>query len=402
SQQPGSSWGARRERGEAADDWPLAPRPGQEDHPRGHEEPESTGQHRRPELTGQYQRPEPTGQFERPAAGGPGDTAQFERPDFGGRRPGANPPARGTSPAQGGTSPAQGGAPSPQGGTPAQGARPMWTGEFELPSAPSSGQSAEQAPASPPAPAGPTSPMWSGEFAPQSEQGGRPAEESAPAAARGEEAPARGGQAYDADSFGRDDAFGREDAFGRDGAFGRAPRSGEVPVQQQPHSAPDDADLLGGPAPRSTGDAGSPIFDTIESNWFTQPGGSAAEEPVSRPQSAPEAPRLPRREPADSGAQAQAQWRSSPNDDVWRRAEQVRQPAAGGITTSGLPRRVPRANLVAGTAQQEQRPGGPQVSRSPDDVRGRLTNLRRGIQQGRQAGHTGTHPVVDPTHQQER
>ena len=73
------------------------------------------------------------------------------------------------------------------------------------------------------------------------------------------------------------------------------------------------------------------------------------------------------------------------------------------VTTSGLPRRVPRANLVPGTAQQQQHQTGPQVSRSPDDVRGRLTNLRRGIAQGRQAGNgsTGTR-FPSPTHQQER
>lgn len=107
------------------------------------------------------------------------------------------------------------------------------------------------------------------------------------------------------------------------------------------------------------------------------------------------------RTPAPSDA---SQWRSSPNDETWRQAEQIRQPAAGGITTSGLPRRVPRANLVAGTAQQQADQNGPQVSRSPSEVRGRLTNLRRGIQQGRQAGtsSTGTHGIVDPTHQQER
>ncbi|MER7151322.1 histidine kinase, partial [Streptomyces lydicus] len=110
---------------------------------------------------------------------------------------------------------------------------------------------------------------------------------------------------------------------------------------------------------------------------------------------------------ARNGAQpdAASQWRSSPNDETWRQAEQIRQPASGGVTTSGLPRRVPRANLVAGTAQQQQpQQSGPQVSRAPGDVRGRLTNLRRGIQQGRQAGtsSTGTHGIVDPTHQQER
>lgn len=78
-----------------------------------------------------------------------------------------------------------------------------------------------------------------------------------------------------------------------------------------------------------------------------------------------------------------------------RQAERVRQPAAGGITTSGLPRRVPRANLVAGTAQQQaEAQAGPQVSRAPDDVRGRLTNLRRGIQQGRQAAPPAPRPAV--------
>lgn len=82
----------------------------------------------------------------------------------------------------------------------------------------------------------------------------------------------------------------------------------------------------------------------------------------------------------------------------------MKKPAAGGITTSGLPRRVPRANLVPGTAQQQNHQSGPQVSRAPDDVRGRLTNLRRGIQQGRQANNgpsTGSFPL-GPTHQQER
>ena len=42
-----------------------------------------------------------------------------------------------------------------------------------------------------------------------------------------------------------------------------------------------------------------------------------------------------------------------PTTSAGRRAEQVREPAAGGVTPSGLPRRVPRANLVAGGAQQQ-------------------------------------------------
>ena len=112
---------------------------------------------------------------------------------------------------------------------------------------------------------------------------------------------------------------------------------------------------------------------------------------------APAAPQRPA--PAASGS---ASWRTTPNDELGRQAERVRQPSAGGVTVSGLPRRVPRANLVAGTAQQQQHQTGPQVSRAPDDVRGRLTNLRRGIQQGRQAGTGQTGSFPSPTHQQER
>ncbi|WP_461027669.1 hypothetical protein, partial [Streptomyces sparsus] len=105
------------------------------------------------------------------------------------------------------------------------------------------------------------------------------------------------------------------------------------------------------------------------------------------------------------GAASGGEWQASPNDERWRRAERLKQPAAGGVTTSGLPRRVPRANLVAGTAQQQSAaPSGPQVSRAPSDVRGRLTNLRRGIQQGRQAGGApgSNERGFDPTYQQER
>ncbi|MCX3059880.1 hypothetical protein OFY01_08915, partial [Streptomyces sp. GXMU-J5] len=128
-----------------------------------------------------------------------------------------------------------------------------------------------------------------------------------------------------------------------------------------------------------------------------------AQQQPQRPQAPAPAPARPA--PAAEPAQAQAapeNWRQSPNDDLIRQAERVRKPAAGGVTTSGLPRRVPRANLVAGTAQEQQTQAGPAVSRAPDDVRGRLTNLRRGIQQGRQAGSGDTGNYPRPSHQQER
>ncbi|MEW2603651.1 MULTISPECIES: nitrate- and nitrite sensing domain-containing protein [Streptomyces] len=193
---------------------------------------------------------------------------------------------------------------------------------------------------------------------------------------------------------------------GDDGGFGAprqpAPSAGELPqrpaLPQQPEALP----------PAGPGDGRTPLFDTLETNWFHGPqqGGqqppAAPQAPVApQPADAPP-PAMPRRGAADTGATSS--WRASPNDELVRQAERVKKPAAGGITTSGLPRRVPRANLVPGTAQQQNHQSGPQVSRAPDDVRGRLTNLRRGIQQGRQA-NTGSSTgsfQLGPTHQQER
>jgi signal transduction histidine kinase len=199
---------------------------------------------------------------------------------------------------------------------------------------------------------------------------------------------------------------------------------GPPPVPPEPMALP--------PAP-TRGDEPTPIFASIESDWFRtgqaermqqihveqaargqqspppRPVGRTAppqrrpapgpQRPANTPQSAPQsAPAVPAPESAAATPAAPVaqplpretpNWRSSPNDALRQRAESVREPSAGGVTPSGLPRRVPRANLVAGGATQQQVPqGGPQVSRAPDDVRGRLTNLRRGIQQGRQAGGT--------------
>ncbi|MFI2644948.1 nitrate- and nitrite sensing domain-containing protein [Streptomyces sp. NPDC018610] len=100
-------------------------------------------------------------------------------------------------------------------------------------------------------------------------------------------------------------------------------------------------------------------------------------------------------------------WRSA-NDERWQQASKLRKPKAGGVTSSGLPRRVPKANLVEGTAESTPQ-GGPQVSRAPEDVRGRLSNLRRGVERGRTAGSDkngqatrNEHSGPDSTYNQER
>lgn len=357
------------------------------DTPRGHEEPESTGQ------------------FPHPAAGaqGPGSTAEFARPDFNGPPPGT----------------VQGQGQDGQQGT-GQFVRPDVFGGQDASS--SSGTGQFQRP-------GTSAPGYNG-----GTPGARPPQQ-------------RGGRdAGDAPGRGQGPAQGQGQGQGP-GQQGLPP----VPQQSQQPVQPHQPVQPEGLPPAGPGDGRTPLFDTLETNWFQQqqqqgqgqqspqggngspapgspaPGTPEQQQPQrpqrpqpssplpSRPQGQqPQNPAAPQRPaaapaPASNGTGngnhvtngSAASWRTSPNDELGRQAERVRQPSAGGVTTSGLPRRVPRANLVAGTAQQQQQDStGPQVSRAPEEVRGRLTNLRRGIQQGRQAGtgQTGSFP----THQQER
>jgi signal transduction histidine kinase len=146
-----------------------------------------------------------------------------------------------------------------------------------------------------------------------------------------------------------------------------------------------------GPLHSSVTDAGLPRRD----RGWQQSGPAAPAQP--EPQSADGFPAQPAPSaPASDGESAD--WRST-NDENWQRAEQARKPKAGGVTPSGLPRRVPKANLVPGTAQQTPQ-GGPMVSRAPEDVRGRLSNLRRGVQQGRTAGTDTNGQGFGPKHQE--
>nr|WP_227870442.1 nitrate- and nitrite sensing domain-containing protein [Streptomyces otsuchiensis] len=101
---------------------------------------------------------------------------------------------------------------------------------------------------------------------------------------------------------------------------------------------------------------------------------------------------LPRREPQrrTDGEVARPGQRTPAETPVHAPSEEERgrgprreaQPT--GTTSSGLPRRVPKANL-AEHKPAEPPVGGTQVSRAPEDVRGRLTNLHRGVRQGRGA-----------------
>jgi hypothetical protein len=86
-------------------------------------------------------------------------------------------------------------------------------------------------------------------------------------------------------------------------------------------------------------------------------------------------------------AAAQATW-TSPADEGWRAAQVVAAPAAGETTQAGLPKRVPRANLVPGSVGGGDHDGAvPQAApvRTADDVRSRMSSLQRGVREGRAA-----------------
>ena len=159
-------------------------------------------------------------------------------------------------------------------------------------------------------------------------------------------------------------------------------------------SADDAASPANGLAAGGHGDAGSdqvtipsagpeqrlPIFDSLESDWFRRSGNSVAT--THRSPGAQAAP-----------STGQGSW-TSPSDEGWRAAQAVTTPAAGETTQAGLPKRVPRANLVPGSVGGN---GGGQASagspeteaeapaRSPDVARSRMASFQRGVREGRAA-----------------
>ncbi|MCT2592625.1 nitrate- and nitrite sensing domain-containing protein [Streptomyces sp. N2-109] len=363
--------------------------------------PGDTGEFPQPPFTSQAPPAPPAGAASR---GGPGDTAEFDRPDFNGPPPAGVPGSADRA---------------------AEQARPSWASPEETPrghdDAETSGEYArpgypEQSPQDTGAYPRPGYPEQN------RQDTGEYASPGYPEQVRPEQGPQDTGEFQQ---------FGQPALPAPTGRVPQPQHTGEFAIPEAPAPAPQRDLEFGIPAgPPAAADTPTPIFESMESNWFRGSGSSQQRsvqpEPApnsddqqqppqahtQRPGPASATPAMPQREPArgtlgngdgfgtGTPREAGANWGSPPNDESWRQAEQLRQPAAGGVTTSGLPRRVPRANLVAGTAQeQSSAQSGPQVSRAPDDVRGRLTNLRRGIRQGRQAtdGHD-----IGPTYQQER
>ncbi|MET8151598.1 nitrate- and nitrite sensing domain-containing protein [Actinoplanes sp. NPDC005259] len=215
------------------------------------------------------------------------------------------------------------------------------------------------------------------------------------------------------------------------------------------------------PVPALAGESGetSPIFLEMQQSWFKEHDGPVSGEwsmptagyapppnqaqspaarlaPVSAPAAAPAAPAAPAAAAApiappapaappvskpqnaghngsrsadagpDNGAQtvprprrsAEEAWRTAA-DDGWQRAMAAAEPVVNDTTRSGLPKRVPQAQLVPGGVQDSPRN---QNRRSPDEVRGLLSAYHRGVQRGRTAGSEETAVVDAPAPKENR
>jgi hypothetical protein len=107
--------------------------------------------------------------------------------------------------------------------------------------------------------------------------------------------------------------------------------------------------------PASSGDEYLPIFASVESAWFEQ------------------------------SAEGEATWGSANADAGWSAAKAVVEPVRDGATAAGLPKRVPKANLVPGSADTVSAPKGvaPMPSVSPERVRSRLSSFQQGFRAAR-------------------
>ena len=176
-------------------------------------------------------------------------------------------------------------------------------------------------------------------------------------------APASGGSVFGGDSFGDDFTTTRLPAVGGDG--------GSVGTGPVPATSPAAGVLgLGGsdsqvtiPTVATATDQRLPIFDSLESDWFRRSGKSLT----------------------SSAAPAAGQAWNSPADEGYRAARIVASPEAGETTTAGLPKRVPRANLVPGSVGGAEETDDAPPARSADTIRSRMASFQRGVREARAA-----------------
>jgi signal transduction histidine kinase len=140
-----------------------------------------------------------------------------------------------------------------------------------------------------------------------------------------------------------------------------------------------------------------PIFEAVESDWFRRGRSGVPAAPASAVGGGAAGLGGPTG-PAGAGsigggswpgdqaagrAEPEVTWAATAADVGWHAAAAAGSPATGGTTTAGLPKRVPQANLVPGTAAPD--PTGAAPVRSAAATRDRFANFQRGMREGRAA-----------------
>ncbi|WP_326820547.1 nitrate- and nitrite sensing domain-containing protein [Streptosporangium sp. NBC_01756] len=173
------------------------------------------------------------------------------------------------------------------------------------------------------------------------------------------------------------------------------PNSGSPPWEQASEEDPATASM---PAVRvspleSEQEEYLPIFAATESAWFRRsadPDGREAGE-YARHAASPqpglpdpviEAPTPVNGMPVQEWVPAREPdgWQTAA-DAGWQAAQAASDPALGGLTSSGLPKRTPKANLVPGAVSAA--PSSPMPSLSPERARNRLSSFQQGVRRGR-------------------
>src|SRR6266542_5508975 len=106
-----------------------------------------------------------------------------------------------------------------------------------------------------------------------------------------------------------------------------------------------------------------PIYDSLESDWFHRRGRAPrdAEEPFD----------------TEPGAASLPEWTSAA-DEGWRAASDASAPTVGAVTSAGLPRRVPQANIVPGSASARVQAVA-NAAISAEATRDRMASFQEGV-----------------------
>ncbi|MEV4101560.1 nitrate- and nitrite sensing domain-containing protein [Nonomuraea sp. NPDC049649] len=117
-----------------------------------------------------------------------------------------------------------------------------------------------------------------------------------------------------------------------------------------------------------------PIFAAVESAWFRRPQGEQEQGAGTSDDTSGQ--------PVPS---VEETWQTAA-DAGWQAAAAASDPSLGGVTSAGLPKRQPKANLVPGSVSRpapQQQAQAPRPPLSAERMRNRMASFQQGIRRGR-------------------